>query len=231
MKQIHRILIILVGLSAFVGRAGLVNGSVDVSTIYNANSINVSSDLDQGWHARDTSLYDLSMNDIWFGGLTYQPGYWFGQIYTDNYATHGVVKFSFDVTYMGANIQSPCMQYTIFGANSTDLSQTALALNVDAAPAGTAWTLICSGSISTPSTNSYAADIDFGNSGYKYIGVRFRFSGLPKGRGIDYATAVDDISIVAKHDVVPEPAAVALVGLGGIVTLIATRLGRNKATC
>jgi hypothetical protein len=230
-KQIHRILIILVGLSALVCRAGLVNGSVDVSTIYDANSINVSSDLDQGWHARDTSLYNLSMNDVWFGGFMYQPGYWFGQIYTDNYATHGVTKFSFDVTYMGANIQSPCMQYTIFGANSTDLSQTALALNVDEAPAGPAWTAICSGSISTPSTNSYVAELDFGDSGYKYIGVRLRFSGTPVGRGIDYATAVDDISVVAKHDVVPEPAAMALAGLGGIITLIATRLGRNKATC
>lgn len=227
MKLAHRILIILVGMSAFAGRAGLVNGSADVSTIYNSNSINVSSDLDQGWHARDTFFYDLSMNDIWFGGFMYQPGYWFGQIYTDNYATRDVVKFSFDVAYMGANIQSPCMQYTIFGVNMTDLSQTALALNVDEAPAGPAWTSISSGSISTPSTNSYAAELNFGDSGYKYIGVRFRFSGLPVGRGIDYATAVDNISIV---NVVPEPAAMALTGLGGIITLIATRLGRKNRT-
>jgi hypothetical protein len=226
-KLVHRLLIILVGVSAFASRAGLVNGSVDVSTIYNANSINVSSDLDQGWHARDTSLYDLvSMNDIWFGGFMYQPGYWFGQIYTDNYVTRDVATFSFDVTYMGANIQSPCMQYTIFGANITDLSQTALALNVDEAPAGPAWTPISSGSISTPAVNSYTAEIDFGDSGYKYIGVRFRFSGTPKGRGIDYATAVDNISIV---NVVPEPAAVALAGLGGVVTLIAVRIGRKNS--
>jgi hypothetical protein len=88
---------------------------------------------------------------------------------------------------------------------------------------GSAWTAISSGCVATPSVNSYTAEIDFGDRGYKYIGVRFRFSGTPKGRGIDYATAVDNLSI----DAIPEPAALALISLGGVVTLIASRLGRK----
>ncbi|NOU36002.1 MAG: PEP-CTERM sorting domain-containing protein [Kiritimatiellaceae bacterium] len=225
--EIKRLYYILaLNATVFSGYAEVVNGSVDSPTIYDANSISVSSDLDQGWHARSASFYDLSINDIWFGGLTYQPGYWFGQIYTDNSATTNTIELSFDVTYMGANIQTPKLQYTIFGANVTDISQTALALNVDDAPAGSAWTLIGNGSVTTPSIGSYATEVDFGAEGYKYIGVRFRFSGTTKGRGIDYATAVDNISL-APNSVIPEPAVIGLLGIGGIVTLVARRIARK----
>jgi hypothetical protein len=43
------------------------------------------------------------------------------------------------------------------------------------------------------------------------------------GRGTDYATAIDNISVHA----VPEPAAIALLGLGCIVTLLASRIVRK----
>ncbi len=204
--------------------AGLINGSVDNPILSNADSINVSADLDQGWHARSASLYDLSLNDIWFGGLTYHPGYWLGQIYTDNYATRGDVQLCFEVTYMGENIQSPQLEYTIFGVNVTDISQTALALNVDETPAGSAWNLLSSGYVSTPSTNCFTVDLDLGDTAYKYIGVRFRFAGTTKGRGTDYATAIDNISI----DTIPEPSAIALIGLGGIIALGVVRVQRNR---
>lgn len=221
-------LILLLGLFAASGRTDVVNGSVDSPAICDAFSINVAADLDHGWHARAVSFYDLSYQDIWSAQLMDQPGYWFGQIFTDNHATYGDVLLEFAVTYMGANIRSAMFQYALYGTDSTDASATAFALNTDSDPAGTAWTLIGDGSVSAPEAGSYQANLGFVSTGYKYLGVRFRFAGTTSGRGTDYATAVDNISISSNHSVIPEPAAVALIGVGGIVTLVANRFSRRN---
>ncbi|HNX53009.1 MAG TPA: hypothetical protein PKI68_04625 [Pontiellaceae bacterium] len=228
MKIRYQGLILLLGLFAASGRADLVNGSVSSPAISDASSMNVSSDLDQGWHAWSASLYDLSENDIWSTWLINQPGCWFGQIFTDNHATYGDVMLKFDVTYMGANIRSAMFQYALYGTDSTDASTTAFALNTDSNPAGPAWTPVSSGAVSTPDEGLYQAKMTSSGTAYQYLAVRFRFTGMTSGRGTDYATAVDNISVASNHSVIPEPAAVTLIGLGGIVTLFANRLGRRN---
>lgn len=219
--------VLCLGMSVSLCRAGLVNGSVDVVTMHEAASINVSSDLNEGWHAWSASIYDLTEHDIWSTWLINQPEYWFGQIFSDNRTTYGSGHLSFDVTYMGVNIRAPAFEYAIFGTDSTNAQTTALSLNVNSNPAGSAWTLINSGAVSVPAEGSYAANINFGNTTYQYFGVRFRFAGTTYGRGTDYATAVDNISLVSDHAAVPEPAAVTLLGLGGVITLAVGRLGRK----
>ena len=227
MKNKCQVLSLLLGVFIASSHASIVNGSVDSPSMYDANSINVSSDLDQGWHARSAALYDLSENDIWSTGLINQPGYWFGQIFTDNHATYGDVMLEFEVTYMGANIRSAMLQYAIYGTDSTNASATAFALNTDSNPAGSAWALVNSGAVSTPEEGLYQTNMTFSGTAYQYLAVRFRFTGTTSGRGTDYATAVDNIAIKSDHSVVPEPAAIALVGLGGVVVLVANRFGRR----
>ena len=206
----------------------VVNGNVNTDIIYDASRINVSSDLDQGWHARSASLYDLSYHDIWSTSLMNQSGYWVGQIFSDNYDTHDIAQLSFDINYVGKNIQFPTFQYTIFGTDATDVSNTSLVLDADSNPAGSAWALIGSGSVSTPSNGNYEVHMDLGSSTYKYMSVRFRFTGTTIGRGTDYATAVDNVSFVNDSISVPEPAVIGLIGIGGIITLAANRLKRNR---
>jgi len=222
--------VLLFGISVSTGSAGVVNGAVDAVILHDAASINVASDLDEGWHAWSASIYDLTEHDIWSTWLINQPDYWFGQIFTDQYTTYGVGSFSFDVTYMGGNIKSPMFEYAIFGTDSTNASNTALTLNANANPAESAWSLISGGTVSTPAAGSYQADINFGDTAYKYLGIRFRFAGTTCGRGTDYATAVDNISVIADHAIVPEPAAIALAGLGGVIMLVVKRVGRNRPT-
>jgi hypothetical protein len=213
---------ILLGLSAISASAGIVNSAVSVHELYDAGSINVSSDLDQGWHAKAADLYDLSESDIWASWLMNQPEYWFGQIYSDHYVTAGEVDLDFTVNYMGLNIKSPEFRYEIYGTDSADSLTTALALNTTSNHVGSAWTLLSKGSVSTPTAGAYQATLNF-SAGYEYLAVRFRFNGSTMGRGTDYATAIDNISVHA----VPEPAAIALLGLGCIVTLLASRIVRK----
>ena len=213
---------ILLGLSAASSFAGIINGSVSVHEFYDAGSMNVSSDLDQGWHAKSADLYDLSESDIWATSLMNQPEYWFGQIYSDHYVTAGEVDLDFTVNYMGWNIKNPEFRYEIYGTDSADSLTTALALNTTSNHVGSAWTLLSKGSVATPTTGSYQADLNF-SAGYEYLAVRFRFNGSTLGRGTDYATAIDNISINA----VPEPTAIALLGFGCIVTMLASRIIRK----
>ena len=211
--------IILIGLFliSFRGsaRAEVINGQLNDEILYDANSINVESDVDQGWHARSASLYDLSYNDIWSTGLMNQPGYWFGQIFTDNYATYGDGALSFKVTFIGRD-DGAMFQYAIFGTDETNASSTALALNTDSNPTGSAWTTISSGAIATSRIRDYQVNFSMDEK-FKYLGVRFRFTGNTGGD-----TAVDNISVI------PEPAAIGLISLGGIVTLVTNRLKRKK---
>jgi len=211
----------------FTGYSEIVNSSIDTAVLYDAGSMNVSSDLDQGWHAWTASVYDLSEHDIWSTGLMSQSCYWFGQIFTDQHTTFGSGSIEFDVTYMGSNIKLPVFEYAVFGTDETNAVTTALSLNVCPDPAGPAWTLISRGSVSVPTAGNYHASINFGDSTYNYLGVRFRFSGTTSGRGTDYATAVDNIFLTADDNVIPEPAAISLVGLGCIVVFISSRFVRQ----
>lgn len=198
--------------------ADVVNGSVDVEVIYDATSINVADDLDIGWSAYSASEYDLSYGDIWSTGLVTQDGYWFGQIYTDNYLTYGNGSLTFDVTVIGARDNS-MFEYAIYGTDSADSSTTTFSLNTDASPvgAGTAWTLLDSGSIATAQQTGYEEGLNFGSTAYKYLAVRFRFSGDQGGDA-----AVKNISVV------PEPATIGLLCIGCVLTLTTSRIRRNR---
>lgn len=213
---------LLLGVSVTFSYAGIINSSVSIHELYDAGSINVSSDLDEGWHAKSADLYDLAESDIWATSLMNQPEYWFGQIYSDHYVTTGEVDLDFTVNYMGLNIKSPEFRYEIYGTDSADSLTTALALNTTSNHVGSAWTLLSKGSVSTPTAGSYQTSLNF-SAGYEYLAVRFRFNGSTLGRGTDYATAIDNISINA----VPEPTAIALLGLGCIVTMLASRIVRK----
>jgi hypothetical protein len=222
MKNLWIITIISCLLSVGYIYAELVNGRFDSPVLYDANLMSVSSDLNQGWHAKSASLYDLSESDLWATWLMNQPTYWFGQIYADHYVTAGNVDLDFTVNYMGRNILNPEFRYEIYGTDSTDALTTSLALNTESNHVGSAWTLLSKGSVATPTAGDYHTNLTF-SAGYQYIGVRFRFNGSAAGRGTDYAIAADNFSIES----IPEPAALAMISLGGFVAMITHRLIRK----
>lgn len=212
-------LILLLGALAASGYADVVNGQVDDQILYDASSINVADDLDIGWSAYAASEYDLSVNDIYSpAGFLATDGYWVGQIYTDNYQTYGNGTLSFDISYLTRGLTSSMFKYAIYGTDSTDSTDTAFSLTAESSPAGSAWTEIASGEVAIPSANSYEAN--FTSDAYKYLAVRFRFSGPAPNPG---GLAADNISVV------PEPAAIGLLALGGITTLIMNRRRVRKA--
>ena len=212
-------IVCIVCLSGFTCQADVVNGSFDSPVIYDASSINVSSDSDQGWHAYASSYYTVSSyNDLEIDGLMESSGYWFGQIYTDDYFTYGNGVLSFDVTLWPRGITGAMFEFEIYGTDSTDMTDTALLLNADSSVAGSAWTFLDSGYESVSNIGSHQTSLTFGSTAYKYLGVRFRFTGSNPS---DANYAVDNISVV------PEPAAAMLVGLGGFVALIGSRIFRG----
>lgn len=223
MKSKHHLTFLFAVAATASVYAELINGGFDQAAVRDAETMNVAADLDQGWCAKEASLYDLSESDLWTTWLMIQPTYWFGQIYADHCVTVGDVDLDFTVNYMGRNIQNPELRYEIYGTDSTDVQTTLLALNSESNHVGSAWTLLSKGAIATPSEGDYSTDLNF-SAAYKYIAVRFRVNGGVVGRGTDYAFALDNFSIRA----VPEPAVILLLATGCMTTLLVRRFSGEK---
>ncbi len=196
-------------------QAGLVNGGItNGSTLLEASSLNVSSDLDIGWSAYASSEYDLGYGDIYLNQNLHTDGHWFGQIYTDNSQTYGSGTLSFDISYLTRSLQNISMfRYAIYGTDSTNSTDTLFSLTAETDPTGSAWTEVVSGETALSGTGSH--EVSFTSSAYTYLAVRFRFSAssTPENAGMG----------ATNFSVVPEPHTIGLLGIGCILTLLANR--------
>lgn len=222
-KQI--IYVLLPALTALASFAEINDSSFDSGVLYDATSINITDDVDEGWHAYSAEEYDATQYDLWSDELMDKSGYWFGQIFTTDDLTYDNQVLRFNVTYMGIDIQSPLLEYAIYGTDSTDAEGTELSLHDDdnVIASGSDWNLLDSG-LATATLGTHDTAISLGETDYEYIAIRFRLTGSSAdGRGTDYATVIDDISLA-----VPEPVTAGLLGIGGILMLLTHRIRRSK---
>ncbi len=219
MKMKKHLILLLSLIIASASFADVANGDFSVDSVADASSINVANHLDIGWSAHAASEYDLQYEDM---DSPFTAESWFGQIFTDNGATYGAATLEFDISYFN-DITSAMFSYAIYGTDSTDEAATSLSLNTDGNPLGpgTAWTLLDSGSMSVTGTSENHQENFNMSTAYDYIAIRFSFD-VSGSTTRDSGIAADNISVV------PEPATIGLLGIGGALMLVTSRIHRRK---